>query len=53
MKASFALILIPTGCYALAAFIYAWQKNWPLVIVYSGYAWANTGLLWLDLVMAK
>lgn len=50
---SFALILVPTGCYALAALIYAWQKNWPLAITYSGYAWANCGLLWLDRMMAK
>lgn len=50
---SFALILIPTACYALAAMIYAAQKNWPLVIVYTGYAWANCGLLWLDRLMPK
>lgn len=43
-----ALILIPTACYALACAVYAWQGNWPLAIVYSGYAWANAGLLWLD-----
>lgn len=46
---SFALILIPTGCYTLAAAVYAWQKNWPLAVVYAGYAFANTGLLALDL----
>jgi hypothetical protein len=45
---TFALILIPTACYSLAALMYAWQQNWPLVIVYSGYAWANCGLLMLD-----
>lgn len=48
-----ALILIPTLCYALAAMVYGWQRNWPLVIVYSGYAWANCGLLWLDRLMTK
>jgi hypothetical protein len=50
---TFALILIPTACYSLAALIYATQKNWPLAITYSGYAWANCGLLWLDRLMAK
>jgi hypothetical protein len=50
---SFALILIPTGCYSLAALIYAWDKNWPLAITYSGYAWANCGLLWLDQLLTK
>jgi hypothetical protein len=49
---SFALILVPTGCYALAACIYGWQRNWPLAITYSGYAWANCGLLWLDRTLA-
>ena len=43
-----ALIVIPGLCYALAAGLYAWQGNWPLVIVYSGYAFANCGLLMLD-----
>ena len=42
------LILIPTLCYSAAALLYGWQKNWPLVIVYSGYAFANCGLLMLD-----
>ena len=42
------LVLIPTLCYALAACLYAWQGNWPLVIVYSGYSFANCGLLMLD-----
>jgi hypothetical protein len=43
-----ALILIPTACYALACAAYAYQGNWPLAIVYSGYAFANCGLLMLD-----
>ena len=49
---SFWLILIPTVAYLLAAGVYAVNGNWPLSIVYSGYAWANLGLLWLDKVMA-
>lgn len=48
MQATFLLILIPTLCYSGAACMYAWQKNWALAITYSGYAWANLGLLWLD-----
>jgi hypothetical protein len=48
-----ALIIIPTVCYALAALAYAAHKNWPLAITYSGYAWANVGLWWLDRLMAK
>jgi hypothetical protein len=47
------LIIVPTVCYALAACMYGWQKNWPMVVVYSGYAFANCGLLWLDRLMAK
>jgi hypothetical protein len=46
---SFWLILIPTLCYSGAAVVYGSQRNWPLVVVYSGYAWANLGLLALDL----
>ena len=53
MSWSFWMILIPTICYSVAAGIYALSRNWPLVIVYSGYAWANCGLLWLDRLMAK
>lgn len=47
------LILVPTLCYAAAAAMYAWQGQWPLAITYSGYSWANIGLLWLDRVMPK
>jgi hypothetical protein len=50
---SFWLILVPTLCYSAAATVYGFQRNWPMVIVYSGYAWANVGLLWLDRLMAK
>jgi len=48
-----ALIIVPTLAYLGAAGMYAYQKNWPLAITYSGYAWANMGLLWLDRLMAK
>lgn len=53
MNLSFLFILIPTLCYAGAATVYAFKHNWPLVIVYSGYAWANLGLLWLDRLMNR
>lgn len=43
------LVVVPTPCYAGASGMYLWQKNWPLAITYSGYAWANLGLLWMDL----
>jgi hypothetical protein len=45
---SFWLILAPTLCYSAAAVVYGIQKNWPLVIVYTGYAFANVGLLAID-----
>jgi len=48
-----SLIVIPTLCYVGAALTYGWQKNWPLAITYSGYAWANLGLLWMDRLMTK
>jgi hypothetical protein len=48
-----ALIVIPGFCYAFASVMYGMQKNWPLAIVYSGYAWANVGLWWLDRLMVK
>jgi hypothetical protein len=48
-----ALIIIPTLCYGIAAVAYGIQRNWPMVIVYFGYALANCGLLWLDRLMAK
>lgn len=50
MSATFWLVLIPTLCYAGAAGMYWWQGDKPLAITYSGYAWANVGLLWVDLL---
>ena len=43
-----ALIIIPGLCYLAASIIYLWQNNWPMAIIYSGYAWANAGLWWMD-----
>ena len=48
MSLSFWLVLIPTLCYGTAAVVYAGARNWPLAIVYAGYAFANVGLLALD-----
>jgi hypothetical protein len=50
---SFWLVLIPALCYALASVAYGLQRNWPLAIMYSGYAWAACGALWLDRIMAR
>lgn len=44
-----ALIVVPGLCYALASALYGSKGNWPLAIVYFGYAVANVGLLWIDL----
>ena len=41
------------ACYAIAAVAYGMLKNWLLVIVYSGYARANVGLLWLGELMNR
>lgn len=48
MNITFWLVLIPTLCYAGAMAMYLWRGDVPMAIVYSGYAWANVGLLWLD-----
>lgn len=53
MSWSFIFVLIPALCYAGASVAYGLQKNWPLAIMYSGYAWAAAGALWLDRLMSK
>jgi uncharacterized protein involved in cysteine biosynthesis len=50
---SFWLLLIPTMAYTMAAAVYCTKGNYPLTIVYFGYAFANCGLLWLDRLMSK
>jgi hypothetical protein len=47
------LIAIPTACYAIASVAYGIQRNWPMSVVYFGYALANCGLLALDRMMSK
>jgi hypothetical protein len=53
MNWTFLMILVPTMAYVMAAGAYCTKGNWPLTIVYFGYAFANCGLLWLDRMMAK
>lgn len=48
MTPAFWFVLVPTLCYAGASVSYGLKKDWPMSIVYSGYAWANIGLLWLE-----
>lgn len=50
MSLSFYLVLVPTLCYAFASFAYLASGNWPLSVVYAGYAFANVGLLALEAV---
>lgn len=49
MSWTFWLLLIPTLCYAGAMAVYLYKKDMPMAVIYSGYAWANLGLLWIDL----
>jgi hypothetical protein len=53
MSWSFWLILLPTLCYGAASVAYGIHGKWPMAVVYAGYCFANTGLLALDLGMAK
>jgi hypothetical protein len=50
---AFWFVLVPTLCYAGAAVYYLYIQNMPMVIIYSGYAWANVGLLWIELLRTK
>ena len=45
---TFGLILILTICYAVARGAYLVKGNHAMAVVYSGCAWPNVGLLWLD-----
>jgi len=42
------LILILTICFAVAKGAYLVKGDHAMAVVYSGYAWPNVGLLWLD-----
>jgi hypothetical protein len=47
---SFLLIAIPTVCYAGASVSYGIQRDWPSVVIFAGYALANTGFLAIELM---
>jgi len=47
---AFWFVLVPTLCYAAASGVYLFRGDAPMAIVYSGYAWANIGLIWLETV---
>lgn len=34
-------------------FVYLYRGDHAMAIVYSGYAWANVGLLWLEVIRAR
>lgn len=48
MSLAFWFVLVPTLCYAGAMAAYLYQRDWAMAVVYSGYAWANVGLLWIE-----
>ncbi len=50
MSPAFWFVLVPTLCYAAAMAVYLFRGDAPMAIVYSGYAWANIGLLWLEML---
>ena len=49
MSVAFWFVLVPTLCYAGAMAVYLFRGDAAMAIVYSGYAWANVGLIWLEL----
>jgi hypothetical protein len=49
----FFLVLAPTICYAGAAVAYGIRRDWPSVVIFSGYCLANTGFLAIELSRAK
>jgi hypothetical protein len=50
---AFWFVLVPTLCYAAAMGVYLLRGDWSMGIVYSGYAWANIGLLWLEVIKSR
>ncbi len=50
MSIAFWFVLVPTLCYAAAMAVYLFRGDWSMGIVYSGYAWANIGLLWREVI---
>jgi hypothetical protein len=46
-------IAIPTACYAGTAVAYGIRRDWPNVVIFVGYALANTGFLAIELLKTK
>lgn len=44
-----ALIAVPTLCYAGAAVAFALARDWPQVVIFSGYSLANCGFLAIEI----
>jgi hypothetical protein len=40
-------LLICTLCYVATAAGFAYEKNWPMAVIFAGYSGANLGFLWL------
>jgi hypothetical protein len=40
------LVIAVAFQYALAAVLYASSKQWPLVVMFAGYAFSNVGIVW-------
>jgi hypothetical protein len=53
MSWSFWLILFPTLCYLGTAVAYGIQRDWPSVVIFTGYSLANCGFLAIELVKAR
>lgn len=49
MNWPFLLILAPTLCYGAAAVAYGIRRDWPSVVIFTGYCLANTGFLAIEL----
>lgn len=48
-----AFLIIPGLCYAIASGFYAVRADWPMAAVYFGYAWAQCGLVALEIMKAR
>ncbi len=46
MTLAFAMIIIPTACYAVAAVDFYARGDRQMAIVFTGYSIANIGFLW-------
>lgn len=53
MSWGFWFVFVPTVCYAGAMVYYLLVGAHQMAIIYSGYAWANVGLLWLEALRTR